>query len=291
MKELGYYNGRIGELSEMTVPMNDRACWFGDGVYEAGMCRNGRIFALDEHVDRLWRSAGMLEIAMPVSKEELKSLLYDLIQKMDTGDLMVYCQVTRGGGPRQHAFPEGPANLWITLRPKALNPDLPPVGLITAEDTRFFHCNIKTLNLIPSVMANERARRAGCYECVLYRPGGRVTECSHSNVHILQDGVFRTAPTDNLILPGIARAHLIAACGRLGIPVREEPFTVADLMSADEILTSSSTAPCIRACRVDGQDAGMKRADLFAALHDAVFREYFAETEPRPENAESTERN
>lgn len=291
MKELGYYNGRIGELSEMTVPMNDRACWFGDGVYEAGMCRNGRIFALDEHVDRLWRSAGMLEIAVPFSKEELKSLLYDLIQKMDTGDLMVYCQVTRGGGPRQHAFPEGPANLWITLRPKALNPGLPPVGLITAEDTRFFHCNIKTLNLIPSVMANERARRAGCYECVLYRPGGRVTECSHSNVHILQDGVFRTAPTDNLILPGIARAHLIAACGRLGIPVREEPFTVADLMSADEILTSSSTAPCIRACRVDGQDAGMKRADLFSSLHDAVFREYFAETELRPENAESTERS
>ena len=72
MKELGYYNGKIGELSEMTVPMNDRACWFGDGVYEAGMCRNGRIFALDEHVDRLFRSAEMLEIRVPVPKEELK---------------------------------------------------------------------------------------------------------------------------------------------------------------------------------------------------------------------------
>ena len=79
MKELGYYNGRIGELSEMTVPMNDRACWFGDGVYEAGMCRNGRIFAMDEHVDRFFRSAGMLEIRVPVSKQELKDLLYDLV--------------------------------------------------------------------------------------------------------------------------------------------------------------------------------------------------------------------
>ena len=278
MKELGYYNGKYGDLNEMTVPMNDRACWFGDGVYEAGMCRNYHIFAIDEHVDRLYRSAGMLEINVPVTKDELKTLLNDLVHKMDTGDLMVYCQVTRGGGPRVHCFPEGPANLWVTLRPKALDPTLPPVSLITAEDTRFLHCNIKTLNLIPSVMANERAKRAGCYECILYRPGYRVTEGSHSNVHIIKDGVFYTAPTDNLILPGIARAHLIAICRRLQIPVSETPFTVDEMLSADEIITSSSTAPCMRACRVDGKEAGMKREDLFNALHDAVFQEYYSET-------------
>lgn len=278
MKELGYYNGRIGELSEMTVPMNDRACWFGDGVYEACMCRNYRLFALEEHISRLFRSAAKLEIAIPVSGEELRELLNGLVQKMDTGDLMAYWQVTRGSGPRNHAFPEGPANLWVTLRPKKLNPGLGPVSLITGEDTRFFHCDIKTLNLIPAVMANERAKRAGCYECVLYRPGGRVTECSHSNVHIIRDGVFYTAPTDNLILAGIARAHLIAACGRLRIPVSETPFTVDDLFAADEIITSSSTAPCVRACRVDGRDAGMQREDLFGALHQAVYDEYYAET-------------
>lgn len=282
MKELGYYNGKIGDLNEMTVPMNDRACWFGDGVYEAGMCRNYHIFALDEHVDRLFRSAEMLEIRVPVSKDALKGLLDDLVRRMDTGDLVVYYQVTRGGGPRNHAFPEGPANLWVTLRPKALNPDLPPVSLITAEDTRFFHCNIKTLNLIPSVMANEKARRAGCYECVFVRPGGRVTECSHSNVHIIRDGVFYTAPTDELILAGIARAHLIAICRRLGIPVSETPFTEDDLLAADEIITSSSTAPCVRACRVNGREAGMRRGDLFGALHHAVFAEYYAETGGEP---------
>ena len=278
MKELGYYNGRIGELSEMTIPMNDRACWFGDGVYDVAMCRGGCIFALDEHVDRLFRSAAALEIEVPVSKQALRDLLYNLVKKMDTGDLMVYYQVTRGGGPRAHVFPEGPANLWVTLRPKALDPGFGPISLITAEDTRFLHCNVKTLNLIPSVMASERARRAGCYECVLYRPGGRVTECAHSNVHIIKDGVFRTAPTDELILPGIARAHLIAACHRLGIPVREEPFTLDDLMTADEVITSSTTAPCVRACRVDGQDVGMKRQDLFDALHQAVYDEFFEKT-------------
>ncbi len=278
MKELGYYNGRIGELNEMTVPMNDRACWFGDVVYEAGMCRNYHIFTMDEHVDRLFRSASMVEIQVPVSKDELKAILNSLVFKMDTGNLVLYYQVTRGGGPRNHAYPEGPANLWITLRPKEMNPDMKPVSLITGEDTRFFHCNIKTLNLLPSVMANEKARRAGCYEHVFYRPGGRVTECSHSNVHMIKDGVFRTAPLDNLILPGIARAHLIAACKRLGIPVSEAPFTVEEFMEADEIITSSSTAPCVRACMVDGKEAGMKRPDLFDALHEAIFNEYYEAT-------------
>ena len=279
MKELGYYNGRIGELNEMTVPMNDRACWFGDGVYEAAMVRNYRFFALDEHIDRLFRSAAKLEITVPMDKEALKSLLNDLVKKMDTGNLMAYWQVTRGSGPRGHAFPEGPANLWVTLRPKEINPGEEPVSLITGEDIRFLHCDIKTLNLIPSVMAAEKAKRAGCYECVFYRSGGRVTECSHSNVHIIKDGVLYTAPTDNLILAGIARAHLISACKRLGIPVSETPFTVDELMASDEIITSSSTAPCIRACRVNGKDAGMKREDLFGAIHKAVFDEYLAATE------------
>lgn len=278
MKELGYYNGKIGELSEMTVPMNDRACWFGDGVYEAQMCRNYKIFTLDEHVDRLFSSAAQLEIRVPMEKEELKELLRGLVRKMDTGNLMLYYQVTRGSGPRSHAFPKGPANLWVTLTPREMNLSREPVGLITAEDTRFLHCNIKTLNLIPSVLANQRAQEAGCYECVLYRPGGRVTEGSHSNVHILRDGVFFTAPADNLILPGITRAHLIAACGRLGIPVKQEPFTVEELKGAEEIFTSSSTRPCARACRVDGQEAGMKRPDLFEKICRALTDEYLNAT-------------
>lgn len=279
MKELGYYNGRIEELSEMMIPMNDRACWFGDGVYEAQLCRNYHIFTLDEHVDRLFRSAAMLEIKIPVTKDELKKLLNDLVQKMDDGDLMLYYQVTRGGGKRNHAFPKGPANLWATLTPKSINPDTTPVSLITAEDTRFLHCNIKTLNLLPSVMANQKAISAGCYECVLYRPGERVTECSHSNVHIIRDGVLYTAPTDHLILAGIARAHLIAACKKLGIPVSETPFTLTDLRNADEIITTSSTAPCTRACQVDGVPAGMKREDLFMALHDEIFGEFMRDTQ------------
>ncbi len=282
MKELGYYNGTLGELGGMTVPMNDRACWFGDGVYDAQMSRNYHLFALDEHVDRFFTSASLLRIEMPLAKEELKALLNSLVRKMDTGNLLVYYQVTRGTAPRSHAFPKGKANLWITMTPGEMNEQLAPVSLITAEDTRYFHCNIKTLNLIPSVMATQKAKEAGCHECVLYRPGGRVTECAHSNVHILKEGVLRTAPADNLILAGIARAHLLKACGKVGIPFREEAFTLEELREADEILVTSSGNLCTRACSLDGKPAGMKREDLFMALYREVYREYHSETGGEP---------
>ncbi|MBQ8080567.1 MAG: aminotransferase class IV [Clostridia bacterium] len=279
MKELGYYNGRIGELSEMTVPMNDRACWFGDGVYDAEMVRNRRLFALDEHVDRFFRSAAALRIVMPVTKEELKKLLNELVQKTESGNLFAYYQVTRGGGPRNHVFPEGPGHLWVTLTPREVNEGKTPVDAVTAEDTRFFHCDIKTINLIPSVMASQKAKEAGCHECILYRPGGRITECSHSNIHILKDGVLRTAPTDHLILPGIARARMIGICGELQIPVDETPFSITDLMQADEVIATSSSNLCVRIKTVDGQAVGMKAPELYEAIRSAVLAQYYRETD------------
>ena len=145
------------------------------------------------------------------------------------------------------------------------------------EDTRFFHCNVKTLNLIPSVIASENAKQAGCDETVFHR-SGRVTECAHSNVHIIKDGVFVTAPTDNLILPGIARAHLIKACRKLGIPVSETPYTLDELMNADEIIVSSSGSLCLAAEEVDGKAVGGKAPELLKKLQDEVLREFMEET-------------
>lgn len=278
MKRLGYYNGKFGPLEEMTVPMNDRVCWFGDGVYDAGPCRNYHIFALDEHVDRFFRSAAALKIEMPVSKEELKETLYTLVRKMDQGNLFVYYQVTRGTGIRKHAFTDGPGNLWITLNPAGISDGLEPIQLITTEDTRFFHCDIKTLNLIPTVMASQKAEEAGCMEAVFYRPGGRVTEGSHSNVHILKDGVLHTAPTDNLILPGIARAHLLRACSALGIEFREEAFTLDELFAADEVIITSSSHLCRHADRIDGRDAGGKDPVLYERLRSYLLNEFFTAT-------------
>ena len=274
MKNLGYYNGKIGELEEMSIPMNDRVCWFGDGVYDAGPCRNYHIFALDEHIDRFFNSAALLDIKMPVTKQELKDLLNDLVKKVDTGDLFVYYQVTRGTGIRDHAFTEGPGNLWVMLKPAKISDGLEPIKLITVEDTRFFHCNIKTLNLIPSVMATQKAKDAGCQEAVFYRPGGRVTECAHSNVHIIKDGKLYTAPTDNLILPGIARAHLIRMCKKLEIAVSETPYTLDDLFAAEEVLVTSSSNLCLHANEIDGKTVGGKQPELLEKIRKALLDEF-----------------
>ena len=278
MEKLGYYNGNYGPLDEMTIPMNDRASWFGDGVYDAGPCRNYHIFALDEHVDRFFRNAHALQIIMPVSKEELKELLNRLVQKMDTGNLFVYYQVTRGTGTRKHAFTEGPGNLWITLTPAEISEGHTPIQLVTAEDTRFFHCDIKTLNLIPSVMASQKAKEAGCAEAVFYRPGGRVTECAHSNIHILKNGTLYTAPTDHLILPGIARAHLLRACRALGIPFREQAFSLEELFEADEIIVTSSSNLCLRADQIDGIKAGGRDFPLYNQLREYLLNEFYLKT-------------
>ncbi|MBQ7119523.1 MAG: aminotransferase class IV [Oscillospiraceae bacterium] len=278
MKNLGYYNGKFGEIEEMTIPMSDRVCFFGDGVYDATYSRNYKIFSIDDHVNRFFSSAKLLEINLPVTKEELKDTLYDMVKKMDTGENFVYFQATRGSGVRNHLFPEsGKANLWINIFHREIVDVYKKVKLITMEDTRFLHCNIKTLNLIPAVIASQRAKEAGCDETVFHR-GDRVTECAHSNVHIIKDGTFITAPTDNLILPGIARSHIIRACKKLGIPVSETPYTVDELMAADEIMISSAGSLCLAADKIDGKFVGGKAPDILSKIQDEVLREFMEET-------------
>jgi D-alanine transaminase len=279
MNTLGYYNGEIGELDEVKVPMNDRGCYFGDGVYDATYSINHVVFAIDEHIDRFFNSAGLLEIRLTKTKAELKDLLQSLVKKVDKPNGMIlYWQVTRGTAFRDHAFPEGVrSNLWVMIKPMALRNNFDPFKVITLEDTRFLHCNIKTLNLIPSVMANEKAKRAGCDEAIFHR-GDRVTECAHSNVSILKDGVFYASPTDNLILPGIARAHLIKHCMKLGITVDKAPFTLAQLFDADEVIISSSGALSTPVSHIDGKPVGGRDPALLLKLQTATIDEFEAET-------------
>ena len=280
MKNLGYYNGQCDEIENIHIPMTDRVCFFGDGIYDATYSRNYHIFSLDEHVDRFYNSAGLLEISIPYSKEELKQLLCEMVRKMDTGENFVYFQATRGSSViRNHAFPTDgtQASIWINIYPKKILDLEKKVRLITMEDTRFLHCNIKTLNLIPAVMASQRAREAGCFEAVFHR-SGRVTECAHSNVHILHDGKLITAPTDNLILPGIARKHIIEACHTLGIDVSETPYTLEDLFDADEVLISSAGALCLSAEEVDGKPVGGKAPELLKKLQAKLLKDFLEQT-------------
>lgn len=279
MKNLGYYNGVYDEIENVSIPMGDRVCFFGDGIYDATYSRNYTIFSLDEHVDRFYNSAKLLEIELPFSKKEMKELLNSMLKKMDTGENFVYFQATRGSSSiRNHVFPnETKANIWINIYHKEILDLTKRIQLITMEDTRFLHCNIKTLNLIPAVIASQRAKEAGCFESVFHR-NGRVTECAHSNVHIIKNGVLITAPTDNLILPGIARKHIIEACKKMNIAVKEEPFNLEQLFDADEVLVSSAGALCLSADQIDGKAVGGKAPELVSKLQNMLLQDFIDQT-------------
>ena len=275
MQAIAYYDGKIGAPDELMVPFNDRVHFFGDGVYDATVGANGKVYLLQDHLDRFYTSAKALDIRIPMEKQTLGALLTQLLAQVEGTTHFVYWQVTRGINDRNHVYPEGmPGKLWVMIRPNHLNDPDVPIKLVTAPDTRFYHCNIKTLNLIPSVMAAQDAARRGVQETVFHRDG-IVTECAHSNVSILKDGVFYSHPNDELILRGIAKTHMIGACYRLGITVMEKPFTLEDLRAADEIIVTSSSNFCLHACELDGVPAGGKDPATLKAIQDAVLQEYY----------------
>lgn len=276
---LGYYNGHYDEIDRMTIPINDRVCWFGDGVYDVTYCRNYKIYTLKDHIDRFFSSAKQLDIKIPVSYDELCDLLERLVRLLRSDEQMIYWQVTRGTEPRNHIYPENtPGNLWVMLRPIPVKNTYSEIRLITVEDTRFYHCNIKTVNLLPNVMASQNAKRAGADEAVFHR-GDRVTECAHSNVSIIKDGIFITPPTDNLILPGIARKNLLRFCAENGIRCAERAFTVNEMMDADEVIVSSSGSFCLRASEIDGKKVGGRAPDILKKLQDTAVADFMKATE------------
>ena len=275
MKHVGYYNGEIGPLEEMKIPMLDRAVYFGDGCYDAAMFSNNRIFALEDHLDRFYNSCRLLEIPFNMEREALTKELQKCIDANELSEGMIYWQCSRGTYYRSHNFPPETVkpNLMIFTVPDEIVPMDTTYKLISMEDTRFLHCNIKTLNLIPSVIAYQRCIEAGCQETLFHRQG-RVTECAHSNVLILKAGTLHTPPRDNLILPGITLKHLIILAKENNIPVIEAPFSMDELKNADEVIISNSGAFCIRADELDGKPIGGKDPKTLKILQDA-YRDKF----------------
>lgn len=280
MRDIAYYNGAIGPIDEVKAPITDRGFYFGDGVYDAAMVRNKKVFALDDHLDRFYHSLKLLRIDPPMGRGQLADVLNDLVSRLDSdAPHMLYWQSTRAVAHRKHAFPAGgKASLMAFAEPCALDRQNRPYRLITVEDTRFLHCNIKTLNLIPNCMAMQRAVEADCDEVVFHR-GDRVTEGAHSGIAILRDGVFCTPPADELILPSITRKHFLELCGRLGVPTRIAPFTVGELLEADEIMILSTGSHCIGVSHVDGKPVGGKDAALLDRLQKAYQDWFMRETD------------
>lgn len=277
MKNVAYYNGAVGLIDELSVPIKDRSVYFGDGIYDVAIADNYHTFRLADHINRFFCSAKQLKLNLAMTKEEMTELLEDLLKKMDTGNAMIYWQASRGTADRSHTFPEGDvkANLLVMIKPLEPPVKLKHINLITTPETRYTYCNVKTINLIPNIMASQKAKEAGCEEAVFHKDGV-VSECSHSNIHILKDGVLRTAPLSPAILPGITRMHLLAIAQANSIPVNETPFTLEELMNADEVLVTSSTALIRVADSVNGIPVGGKDQETLMTLYDA-YLDYYKE--------------
>lgn len=274
MKEVGYYNGELGSLDEIKCPILDRAVYFGDGCYDATHVHNGIIFALEDHLARFYNSCRLLRIDFQYTPEELTKILYEVVEKFDGENAILYWQASRGTALRKHQFPkDSKPNLMAMAVELEMTPPDKEFKVISLEDTRFLHCNIKTLNLIPSVIAATKAEEAGCDEVIFYR-NGLVTEMAHSNVSIIKDGALRVHPNDNLVLPGIAIMHLKKLAADMGIPVIEEQFDMITCMNADEVIITSSGTLCNRITSVDNISVGGKAPELFKKLQDAAWAEY-----------------
>ena len=275
MQSVAYYNGEMAHPDELRVPFLDRVCFFGDGVYDATMAVDGVVVFFEDHLDRFANSMRFVKIEPAWSREWLAGQIQRVVDACGAPSQFVYWQVTRGTAPRAHEFPQVEPNLWIYAEPRDFADLDREVSLVSQVDKRFSYCNVKTLNLLPNVLAAQEAVANGCHETVFVRDG-YVTEGSHCNIHMIADGVFVTHPADEHILPGSARKHMIAACGQLGIPVEERLYTLDELMAADEVLVTSSSSIALRACSIDGKAVGRRDEQAYQALRQALSDELAA---------------
>ena len=277
MENIGYYNGTFAPWEQLTIPALARGVYFGDGVYEALRVERHRFFALEEHLLRLRASLDFLRIDFTMTNAELTEILQQVADRVESESQQLYFQITRGTAIRTHSFPEqASANLLVFTRGVPLA-DLTEYRRVTLlEDKRWGHCNIKSLNLISSVMASQTAKERGCAEAVFHK-NGLVSECSSSNLLLLKDGVLRTAPADEQILPGVTRAHFLMLARELNIPVDETAFTLVEMEAADELMITSTSAHGLPVGFVDEKPVCGRDKALLRRLQKA-YREYFWDT-------------
>ena len=255
MSILGFYDGKIIDINTQAVPLEDRGHQFGDGAYEVVVAYGGKYFALKEHLDRLERSCRELQITPSFTRSEVEDFCHLLLKKSGLEEAMLYLQWTRGAAPRSHGFPANARSiLSATIRPrKALRADLLENGakVLVQPDERWLRCDIKSLNLLGSVLAKQRAVEAGCFEALLVRDGKMVTEGASSNSFCVKDGIIYTTPLCNFILAGVTRAVVIELAESLGYTVRQEIINLEFYLQADEVFLTGTTTEVMPVVALD----------------------------------------
>lgn len=281
MQNLAWIDGVFIDLAEAKVSLEDRGYLLGDGVYEVTRVYSGRPFYLTAHLERLQRSADAIRIAIPYTKPEIEQAADQLISKSGCGEGYIYMQVTRGSAKRDHLFPaDTPPSM--TMYTRELNAILPaesvaPIKCITLPDERWLNCHIKTVNLLPNLLARQKASEAGAVEAILYRPGDLVTEGTRSNVFAVIDGMIRTHPTTNLILPGVTRSIVLSILDKLSITYSEAAFTLQELSKASEVWITSTTMEVNPVAEIDGQLVSGAVPGSISAQLMGKFREIISE--------------
>src|SRR5438105_4864905 len=244
MTEWIWINGKTMLLADARVGIEDRGFQFADGVYEVIKLYDGVPFTLTEHLERLERSAAAVEITLPLGIDSLAVEIRKLIAHSGIGEGMIYLQLTRGAAPRNHVIPDDISpTLLFYPRPLPVIPapgTAPGAKLLSVADERWRRCWIKTIALLPNILAKTQAVRGG-YDEAVFIENSNVSECSASNLFIVSKGKLITHPVGPKVLPGITRAVLLECAVELQIPFEERAISETEAKSADELFITSTT--------------------------------------------------
>lgn len=276
---IAYVNGRYLPHSHAGVHIEDRALQLGDGIYEVTNVIGGKPVDEEPHLDRMERSCRELGIAMPMSRAALKLVMREMIARNRIRDGLLYLQVTRGAARRDHVPPKTPMKptLILTMRTQdmaALAKRMEQgIGVSTQPDIRWGRCDVKTVQLLPNLLAKQAAKAAGAFEAWLVDQDGFVTEGASTNAWIVTEGgTVVTRALSNHILPGVTRHVMLAAMAEAQVKVEERSFTVAEALAAREAFITSATGAAVPVVAIDGHPVGDGRAGALTRRVRELYR-------------------
>lgn len=275
---VSYVNGRYVPHSQAVVHVEDRGYQFADAVYEVFSVVGGRICHLGQHMERLDRSLGALAMQLAVSRRVLPVLLGEVVRRNRLRDGVIYLQASRGVAHRNHVFPTNALpNLVISAWPQkgpAAKLVEEGVSVVTRPDLRWKRPDIKTVGLLPNVLARQSAKEAGAYEAWLIDERGFVVEGAATNAFIVaRDGAILTHPADTKVLNGVTRLNVIALARQLDLEVGERPFSLAEAMTAREAFLTGTTVTVLPVTRIDGTAIGDGRPGPVTQRLRALYQE------------------
>lgn len=263
MSRVAYVNGRYGPKSEAAVHIEDRGYQFADAVYEVWGVSGGRLMDYEGHMARLERSLDELRIARPMSRAALTQVLRETVRRNRVKTGLVYLQISRGTAPRDHAFPAADTPPSVVVTAKSLDRVKQEagaargVGVVTRPDNRWGRCDIKTVGLLPNILAKQEALDAGAGDAWLVDDMGVITEGTASNAWIVDaDGVLRTRDTQANILRGITRAAIARIAAEQGLKLEERGFTPDEVSAAREAFFTNASGFATPVVAIDGAPIG-----------------------------------